>query len=215
MTAPPAERCPVCKMPVLEENGPASRYCDCPARGPWDTEEHRAALKIAREARRIFGDKPKSAEPAERCPRCGNGRGYNHCVCPRCVRCGSSNLHLGQMGSSKCFDCGNIVEAMPPKSAEPAKAPQLSQAECEKVYAESQADIADLIKPAAAEVPKTVSLRDAFAITIKMFSELREKHDALKAERARYRKALEHIHEESAGWAAMIARKALEARDGK
>ncbi len=53
--------------------------------------------------------------PAERCPRCGNGRGYNHCVCPRCVRCGSSNLHLGQMGSSKCFDCGNIAEAKAPQ----------------------------------------------------------------------------------------------------
>jgi hypothetical protein len=42
------------------------------------------------------------------------------------------------------------VEAMPPKSAEPAKAPQLSQAECERLYAETLVELADLTEPAKA-----------------------------------------------------------------
>lgn len=163
---------------------------------------------------------PSTPPPAEMCPQCGEAERHAF-ECPVSVASREEfNAALREYvpksaePAALCLECDREqrIGKCPHK---PAKAPQLSQAECEKVYAESQADIADLIKPAAAEVPKTVSLRDAFAITIKMFSELREKHDALKAERARYRKALEHIHEESAGWAAMIARKALEARDGK
>lgn len=62
--------------------------------------------------------------PAERCPHEQSAGGY--CVrCgtivpksaepAKCARCGSTDMHLGQMGSSKCFDCGNIAEAKAPQ----------------------------------------------------------------------------------------------------
>lgn len=146
--------------------------------------------------------------PAERCPRCGNGRGYNHCVCPRCVRCGSSNLHLGQMGSSKCFDCGNIAEAKAPqpegcidfpteRKSRAYHSPVFDRAEpaapsyvcnCGQSFAHEYdrllhaGDCPSVRKPAAAEVRESISVEEALAVTITLFKECQTERDQLRRE---------------------------------
>lgn len=166
-----------------------------------------------------------------KCPKCGTYTYYNGGECPHCVvnsegDKASANVKLRGDVSGPHAAPKDTLEATQYEIAQDnsrnSNYPDEKRAPSEP-FDENQSEVNNftssgtpkVMESAVAEVPKTVSLRDAFAITIKMFSELREEHDALKAERARYRKALEHIHEESAGWAAMIAREALEAGDGK
>lgn len=120
---------------------------------------------------------PSTPPPAERCPVCGwpyDSLGHRD-KCDESAEPAAPSLKDDPIfGDNPTHD--HVGRPLP------AKAPQLSQAECERLYAETLVELADLIAPAAAEVRESISVEEALAVTITLFKECQTERDQLRRE---------------------------------
>ena len=126
---------------------------------------------------------PSTPPPAERCP---------HGVLDA-LDCYACTPKSAESAASEDDIAADLLEARS-KQGWPAKAPQLSQAECERLYAETLVELADLIAPAA-EVSRVEQIRAAYKDTYSFANGaaspsdtayMLQQYDAARAELRRY-----------------------------
>ena len=132
---------------------------------------------------------PSTPPPAERCPVCGwpyDSLGHRD-KCDESAEPAAPSLKDDPIfGDNPTHD--HVGRPLP------AKAPQLSQAECERLYAETLVELADLIAPAA-EVSRVEQIRAAYKDTYSFANGaaspsdtayMLQQYDAARAELRRY-----------------------------